>query len=367
MSEKLKNSITVFLACTVLLGFFLAFIIFEDKDFSDTERRKLNEMPDFTVSAVTSGKFMTDFRDYVSDQFPFRDSLRSIKAYSSDKLFNMSDNNGYYFYDQHISEIEYPLDSASLERAAKIFTDIYDRDLKDNNTKVYLSVIPDKNFLLAEKSGHLSIDYKLLADSLKNKMAFANYVDIYDLMDLSDFYYTDLHIRQECAVDIANRLCEQMDAKIQTVYNEVVSHYSFYGVYYGHSALNTKPDTLKYLTNDTIKNCKVYDYETQRYVGVYDLEALNSNDAYSVFLHGSKSLLRIENPNANNNKKLVIFRDSFASNITPLMLEGYSEITLVDIRYISATTLSNFIDFSDSDILFLYSTSVLNNSITLKK
>ena len=61
-----------------------------------------------------------------------------------------------------------------------------------------------------------------------------------------------------------------------------------------------------------------------------------------------------------------MFRDSFGSSLAPLLLEGYARVTLVDIRYISPALLDRFISFADQDVLFLYSTSVLNSSETIK-
>lgn len=367
MCEKLKNIITISLVAFILFASSFAFLVIKDNEFSNSERRKLSQMPELNYENISSGKFMTDFRNYVSDQFPFRDSLRFLKAFSNEKIFLMKDNNGYYRFNNHITEIEYPLNSDSLDRAASVFCEIYERDLKDKNTNIYLSIIPDKNYFLGPKSGHPTLNYSLLTSSITSKMDFAKYIDIFGLIDESCYYYSDIHIRQETAVDIANKLCNEMNAKAESIYTENTAISPFYGVYYGHSALNSSADTLKYLTNDTIDNAKVYDFESQEYLGIYNNDALSSADAYSFFLHGSKSLLRIENPKADTEKKLIIFRDSFASSIAPLMLSGYSEITLVDIRYMSASMVSNFVDFSDSDVLFLYSTPTLNSSITLKK
>ncbi|MBQ5885563.1 MAG: hypothetical protein IIW79_04055 [Clostridia bacterium] len=70
--------------------------------------------------------------------------------------------------------------------------------------------------------------------------------------------------------------------------------------------------------------------------------------------------MRIENEAATTDKELIIFRDSFGSSIAPYFAEGYKSVTLVDIRYISPQTVANFVDFENKDVLFLYSTSVLN-------
>ena len=87
---------------------------------------------------------------------------------------------------------------------------------------------------------------------------------------------------------------------------------------------------------------------------------------YEVFLSGPKSVQKIVNPMCETDKKLIIFRDSFGSSIAPLLISGYSEITLVDIRYISSGLIGKMVDFENAQVLFLYSTSVLNNSETLK-
>ena len=45
-----------------------------------------------------------------------------------------------------------------------------------------------------------------------------------------------------------------------------------------------------------------------------------------------------------------------------VMLEGYSKITLVDLRYITQELLASFLEFEHQDVLLLYSTTIINNS-----
>ena len=85
-----------------------------------------------------------------------------------------------------------------------------------------------------------------------------------------------------------------------------------------------------------------------------------------MFLSGARALLTIENPNAKTDRELIVFRDSFGSSMVPLLLEDYEKVTLVDIRYVSSVKLDSFLDFHGQDVLFLYSTLVLNNSASLK-
>ena len=60
---------------------------------------------------------------------------------------------------------------------------------------------------------------------------------------------------------------------------------------------------------------------------------------------------------------MILFRDSFGSSLVPLLLDNYRKITLVDIRYISSKILEQYIDFNGQDVLFLYSSLVLNQNI----
>ena len=141
----------------------------------------------------------------------------------------------------------------------------------------------------------------------------------------------------------------------------------FYGVYYGQSALPHASEPFRYLDNSVIRSLKVYNAETASEIPVYDLKAAGGRDPYEMFLGGARSIITITNPNVVRERRLVIFRDSFGSSIAPLLAAGYSEITLVDIRYISPSALSKLVDFSGvSDVLFLYSASVVNNSETIK-
>ena len=75
----------------------------------------------------------------------------------------------------------------------------------------------------------------------------------------------------------------------------------------------------------------------------------------------------MESPLAKTDRELVIFRDSYGSSISPLFLEGYSKVTLIDLRYIAAKLLPDFVELNENqDVLFLYSTSLLNSGMLLK-
>ena len=90
-------------------------------------------------------------------------------------------------------------------------------------------------------------------------------------------------------------------------------------------------------------------------------------DDYDFYLWGARALLTIQNPECHNGKKLLLFRDSFGSGIAPLLAEYYEEVTLVDLRYVSASYALELLgDTEYQDVLFLYSAPILNHGDSLR-
>ena len=138
-------------------------------------------------------------------------------------------------------------------------------------------------------------------------------------------------------------------------------------MYYGDSAMKRVPEKLIYLSNDTINNASVRYLENSKLNKIYNLEKLYGFDAYEVYLDGASSFIEIFNNNSYQDRELIIFRDSFASIITPLLLlEYYSKITVIDNRYISSDYFLDKLDFDNQDVIFMYSTLLVNDSSTLK-
>lgn len=338
------------------------------KDISESERRPLEQMPEVSAETILNGKFMTKFESFTLDQFPLRDTFRQIKSLFHYYVLNQADNNDIYVADGYAAKLEYPLRQDSVEYALKKFQFVYEKYLKNTNSTVFMTVVPDKGYYLAEENGYLAMDYAAMFEAFDKGMPWATYVDLTDTLTGQSYYRTDTHWRQEHLLNAAQKLCDAMGVRPfeRESFTQTALERPFYGVYYGQAALPMEPETLYIMENELLANCKVYDLETDSYLDVYNMDMLTSKDLYDVFLSGSKSLLTIENPNASTDRELIIFRDSFGSSIAPLLVRDYAKVTLVDIRYLSSQMLDRFMDFHGQDILFLYSTLVLNNSNTIK-
>ena len=68
--EKRKNLAVVCLSAAFLLGFLIWGLCKPDDAVSVSERRKLAQKPELTLSSVLRGEFMTKFETYTLDQFP---------------------------------------------------------------------------------------------------------------------------------------------------------------------------------------------------------------------------------------------------------------------------------------------------------
>lgn len=368
MKEIYRNLAVICVTGVLLTGLSLWSWLRKPDEYSAGERRLLAQFPELTAQSLTDGSFMEDFEKYAADQFPMRERFRELKAFSSMKVFRQLDNNGLYEYGGHLSRMETILHESMLEHAAERFQYLYDEYLSGGEMNLYFSIIPDKNYYLSAESGRLSLDYEQLVEAMREKTGYMTYIDVSGLLEADDYYRTDTHWKQENILDAAEALAEEMGAEAGGKYTVNELDIPFYGVYSGQAAWETEPDTIRYLTSEALDACIVTSYSTgaaQESV-LYNREKAVGKDPYEFFLSGSEPLLTIENPLAETERELILFRDSFGSSLAPLLVEGYAKITLVDIRYVRSDMLGSFIPFEDQDVLFLYSDTLLNNSLALR-
>lgn len=296
------------------------------------------------------------------DNFYQRETFRKLKTSVELDVFKKQDVNKIYKYNDFLVEQIYPLDEKSVTNLTNKINYIKDSYLKETN-KIYYSIIPDKNYYTA--NNHLKLDYDKMKQIMQNNLKDLQYIDIFQDLGLDSYYYTDSHWKQEKLQNVAKTIAQNMNFNISENYNEQKIT-TFKGVYAGQLPINTKEDEIRILINNTIGYANVYNYETKEQGEIYNFKKLNGYDKYDIYLSGATPLIEISNSNNKENKTLIIFRDSYASSLAPLLTEWYSKITLVDTRYISPKILNEYVDFENADILFLYSTLVINSSMALK-
>lgn len=364
----MKDKIITFSFIVCLILFMILGIFIKDKDISYQERRKLAKLPtDWNTVLDEDSTFFDDLDDYFLDQFPFRDWFRKVKGIASVKLFNKKIEHQVFVQNNYLFQLDTVLNTKSVNHLTDRVNYINNEYLTNQN--IYFGMIPDKNYYLDDSSVP-KIDYdkleNLLKENLSNNIKF---IDLKDTLSLDSYYRTDIHWKQDKLEPVVRKLQNEMNLD-NTIFPSSRHEYnSFYGALYGRISSEVPADTLVYLTSDNINKATVYNYEKKITQKVYTEEYLKNVDSYDVYLSGATPVLVINNDNSSNDRELIIFRDSFGSSISPLLIDNYNKITLIDLRYINSKLLGNIDEVSfdtADDILFLYSVPIINNSFTLK-
>ena len=174
----MKDKIITFTFIGYILIFSLLHIIIPDNEISTTERRKLAKFPQIELT----NEYITKIDKYLTDNFPYRNTFRSIKAKFNYHILNKKDNNKIYLKDNYIFKSNYPTNTKSINNFITKSNKILNNLTPNNNT--YLMIIPDKNYYLNDKN-FLQIDYNYIYKKLENLKLPT--IDIRNILELSDY------------------------------------------------------------------------------------------------------------------------------------------------------------------------------------
>ena len=378
MKTKIKNIVISFSFLAALLGLMIASIVYPDIKVSNAERRTLKQLPEFSRDALVNkdiegNRYFDNLEDYLLDQFVMRDSFRTLNSVTRRYAFMQKDVDDIYILKGKIYKMDSQFNEKAVEQFANVYLKVISKYFSNNGANIYYTVVPDKNYYVAEENGYFSIDYDKLYSIMQEKLSDHTFIDVRDFLSADDYYSTDLHWDQTKIIDVANAILSAMGGKgdISLEDYERKTFNGFEGSYYGQAALPLNKDTLTYLTNKILEECKVSYLNENSFgqtgkvemieVPIYAEEKLGGVDSYDVFLWGARSLIQIENPNCDNGKELVIFRDSFGSSLAPLLVSEYSKITILDLRYVRSDFVGRIVSFSDNcDVLFMYNSAIVN-------
>jgi len=352
----MKNRTLTIVFLIIVFGLGLISICSEDALISKFERRSLAQFP-----KEIDEDFTNKLDNYLVDQFTYRNEFVSINSNVNRKVLRKIDDKGVYILDNNIYEINYPLNEKNTAEFTTKINYITDKYFNDKN--IYYSIIPDKSYFL-DSNRYLKLDYAKMFSIVKSNMK-GKYIDITNNLTIDDYYLTDIHWKQENILDVATKIMTEMDNKyINTNYTQEMYN-NFYGASYSKGSSDLKPDKLKYLTNNELEQIKVNHLE-HGIKNIYDKQKIYGVDSYDVFLSGPSSYLEIENKNSNKERTLIVFRDSFGSSIIPYFVPYYKNIVVIDLRYIDLNLIEDKITYNNCDVLYLYSTLIINSSNILK-
>jgi len=225
---------------------------------------------------------------------------------------------------------------------------------------IYFTIVPDKS-VYADRY-YPGFDLDTAESIILNVLKDYEYIRVMEALDADMFYKTDLHWDQSKISSVTSKLLSAMGANPDLSKFPIVTAGEWNGVYAGQLALSVNPDIMTYVDIPGL-NVKYLNDRTLEFNDgpVYDFDRFNGIDPYDMFLRGPQPLIILENPSAPQ-RELYLFRDSFGSSLAPLMMEAYSKITIIDLRYINLQVLEMFFEFTPgSDVLFIYSSQIFNN------
>lgn len=336
--------------------FFALNLILPDKDFSEQENRYLQTRPEFSVSALVSGDYTSDFETYTTDQFTLRDLWITLKA-RCELLLGKGENNGVYLCkgETLIEAYDAP-DSDKLDTAMG-----YVDALNDNlDVPVYFALIPGKSELCSSllpsnapnDSQTDTIDYCYANTS-------ANTVDVLSALsahaDEYIFYRTDHHWTSRGAYYAYTALMESMgmDVRGEETYDVATVSEQFLGTTFSSSGFSwVAPDSIETWVAAP-EGLHITNYPSGSPVDgmLYDFSKLEVKDKYSMFLGGNSPLQQISTGVADA-PRLLIVRDSYADSLAPFLLDSFSEIDLLDLRYYKAS-LAQYVAENDIDMVLV--------------
>ena len=360
-------------------------ILTDDKDFSESENRVLADMPGLTLSGIFDGSFMKDFESYLTDQFPLRDKLISLKTYA-DRVVGRDEENGVY-----IGKDDFLFDSQSEynETQVKEITDAVVKFTKSNkNIKRAFLLAPNSSYIYADKlPRHLEMPnqrdqirdiYKLLKKD--SKMTWVNICSLFERSvkesDTLLYYKTDHHWTTRAAKKVFNVLKDKWGlTKTGSIYEsaEAEPKYSFYtvsttfqGTLSSTAGVHDTYDNVEICMPEKSKGTYVVNFESasQKTSSLFFNEKLEHKNHYEVFLGGNYDKVIIttvsESPNT-----LLLIKDSYANCMIPMLTPYFSKIVVIDPRYLT-DSLDSIVKENDfTHILFLYNLNTLLEDTSL--
>ena len=372
--RSIYNNIMAIIFIIAIFGITIINIVSKDKTFSDMENRSLTQKPRFDIDNLVEGRYTKKYEKYVNDQFIDRTEFINIKA-SIDNLLGRSDNNGVYRgKDNYLFEsFDVPNKEAEDKNIDAInkFADKY-KDINFNFMLVPISTTVLKDKLPEDVP---VVDEKKYVNKFSDKLSDRiKFLYLYDTMkahkDEYIYYRTDHHWTTLGAYYGYEAFMKSVDVEPKSLdnYNEDLVTNEFYGTLFSKGLFKVKkPDSINIYTPKDNNDEAIITYveEQQKTASFYNSEYLKKRDKYGMFLAGNHPLVEIET-NSDEEKTLLIFKDSYANCFVPFLTSHYKKIILVDPRYYYEDIDELMKNDNVTDVLYLYNSETFfqDNSLS---
>lgn len=371
MSSILGLCFIVLLAVTFIINIFTP-----DKGFSEEENRVLQEKPEFSLSNYMEGRYESKLETYVNDQFLLRNAFIKIKATADVTAGKLESNGVYRCKDNYLmEELTVPSDKLLENTLSSL------KQFKRQYKKL------DAFFLLAPNAGNI-LEEKLpnftkLNDQDQSMDKFFKEIKRYGYTpidvratfakhteDTQIYYRTDHHWTTDGAYLAYKQAVKKMKLTDEVTYKPYVVKNDFRGTLASKSGfVNGVNDAIKiympYKDKD-YNNSVIYYADTKtKTTEFYQLDNLDTKDAYTVFGGSNHPMYTIKTP-TKSSKRLLLVKDSYANSFIPFLAQSYREIVVVDPRYFF-DNIDDIIKAEEiTEVMFLYNANTFFNDNSLE-
>ena len=359
LSALLLGTVVIFLA----VG-----LIQKDREFSDSENRKLAQVPG--LAQLKDGTYFSGLGDYVADQFPFRDQWISLSLGMNTLLGQKEANGVYLCEDDYLMQIPSEPNAEQVTknlRAAEAFAAAYP------DVPMYMTVVPNAVTIHADKLPKNAPVRDQLADlqTITSQLSSVKFLDVTGaLMNHSDeylFYKTDHHWTSLAAFYAFQDMASSMGLMVpdQNAYTVYPVSNTFEGTLSSKSGSHKAQDTVEiYVPTTSIDYYVTYADTGEDVSSLYNREALNQKDHYTVFFGGNHPRLDVTTT-ADTGRSLLIFKDSYANCMVQFLYPYFDHITVIDPRYFYDSIDLVMKSESITDVLYLYNLDTFNGDTSL--
>lgn len=367
---KIIQIVSFFFILTIL---FSGSIISPDKELSDKENRSLSQLPKITATSIFSGDYMTRFEQYMSDQILGRDMFVSSKTFLN-RIIGKTEQNGIYIgKNGWLFEKPSEYDEKKLSQTTAAISNFCKQSKIDNRMFV---LIPNSSEIVSD-----NLPYLLSLDSQANQIeeiysTMSKDVDCIDVESQlkSDenperlFYKSDHHWTSYGAKTAFDIIAKNWKLDIDRInYQTFTLSSSFSGTLSSSAGIKAKPDIVQAIIPEKSAGTYIIQNSTQKSksASMFDLSKLESSNQYEVFLGGNFSKLTISTTSETENK-LLIFKDSYANCMLPMMTPFFCQITVIDARFFTDEINNIVSDGEFTHLMFLYNVNTFLEDTSLK-
>ena len=318
---------------------------------------------------------MNDLETYVSDHFAGRTGWIKIKT-NLENALGKYEQNGIYILKNRLAEKISEPDYESIDKSIAAVNTFAEA----NNVPVFFMLVPTSAEVYADEipENAPNINQKELIGYVYGNLKPVNTIDVYSAMTANCekyiYYRTDHHWTTKGAYYAYAAAGKKMgyEAAPEGAYDVEHAASDFRGTFYSKALYDgIEPDTMDYyhlMDGSNVTEVLVtseYGKESVSYESVYFREYLDVKDKYSSFLGTNQPIVTIKSDS--DGGKLLIFKDSYAHCYAPFLAENYSEITLMDMRYIKMSYKELVNPEEYDQVLFLYNVSSFITDTNLRQ